>query len=159
MPIFLKIDGIEGNVTSQGHEKWIDVDSIQWRVVRAISNNSTIKNNNWQTSKTGISEVSITKTMDVSSPLIFSEACGGDSKKTQIHLSTEGSGKTDTYMEYELEDCLVSSYSVSSEGDIPIESISFTFTKMQMKFIPYDESGQALSPIPAGYDMASETKI
>ncbi|MFV1982709.1 MAG: Hcp family type VI secretion system effector [Thiohalomonadales bacterium] len=161
MSIYLKMDGIKGNVTTKDHEDWIDVESIQWRVVRAI-NKSILSNSNWETSKTGISEVSITKLMDASSPLIFTEACEGKSQKTQIHLSNTNSskpGKITTYMKYELEDCIVSSYSVSSEGEIPTESITFSFTKMSMKFIPHDKSGKALSPIPAGYDMVTGSLI
>jgi len=156
MSIYLKMDGIKGNVTVKEHKDWIDVESIQWRVVRAISN-ALGSSAGWETSKTGISEVSITKTMDASSPLLFTEACDGKTQKTYIHLTSSDSGKNTTYMKYELEDCMVSSYSVSSEGELPTESITFTFTKMSMKFIPHNKSGEPLHPIPASYDMTTGT--
>ena len=158
MAIYLKIDGINGKVTAQGHEKWIDVGSVQWGVGRAISSAvGTAKDR--EASKPSISEVSVTKLMDESSPLIFTEACVGKAKKVQIHLCTTGTEKLDTYMEYTLEDCMISGYSVSSGGDRPSESISLSFTKMEMKFIPYDDAGKPGSPIPAGYDMALGKKI
>ena len=158
MAIYLKIDGINGKVTAQGHEKWIDVGSVQWGVGRAISSSvGTAKDR--EASKPSISEVSVTKLMDESSPLIFTEACVGKAKKVQIHLCTTGTEKLDTYMEYVLEDCMISGYSVSSGGDRPSESISLSFTKMEMKFIPYDDAGKPGSPIPAGYDMALGKKI
>jgi type VI secretion system secreted protein Hcp len=161
MSIYLKMNGIKGNVSTKEHENWIDVESIQWRVVRAISN-ATGTNTNWETSKTGISEVSITKMMDASSPLIFTAACNGKAQKTQIHLTNVNSknpNNVTTYMKYELVDSMVSSYSVSSEGELPTESITFTFTKMTMKFIPHNNSGDPQSPVPAGYDMTSGTLI
>jgi len=154
----MKIDGVKGKVTAKGHEEWIDVSSVQWGVGRAISS-AVGTSADREASKPSISEVSVTKLMDESSPHIFTEACVGKSKPVQIHLCTVGTDQINTYMEYELEDCMVSGYSVSSGGDRPSESISLSFTKMTMKFIPYDKSGKAESPIPAGYDMALGSKV
>jgi len=158
MAIYMKIDGIKGKVTTKGHEDWIDVSSLQWGVGRAISS-AVGTSADREASKPSISEVSVTKMMDTSSPLIFTEACVGKSKPVQIHLCTTGSDQIDTYMEYELEDCMISGYSVSSGGDRPSESLSLSFTKMVMKFIPYNDAGKPESPIPAGYDMAMGTKV
>lgn len=158
MSIYLKIEGIDGKATAKGHEKWIVVDSMQWGVGRAISS-AVGSAKDREASKPSISEVSVTKLMDESSPLIFTEACVGKAKKVDIHLCTTGTEKIDTYMEYTLEDCMVSGYSVSSGGDRPSESLSLSFTKMVMKFIPYDDAGKATSPIPAGYDMVTGTKV
>jgi len=158
MSIYLKVEGIDGKVTAAGHENWIDVSSLQWGVGRAISS-SVGTSADREASKPSISEVSVTKLMDASSPMIFTEACVGKSKKIQIHLCTVGTDAIETYMEYELEDCMFSGYSVSSGGDRPSESISLSFTKMTMKFIPHDDAGKAQSPLPAGYDMATGQKI
>ena len=154
----MKIDGVKGKVTAKGHEDWIDVSSVQWGVGRAISS-AVGTSADREASKPSISEVSVTKLMDESSPHIFTEACIGKSKPVQIHLCTVGTDQINTYMEYELEDCMVSGYSVSSGGDRPSESVSLSFTKLTMKFIPYDKSGKAESPIPAGYDMALGSKV
>ncbi len=158
MSMYLQIEGIQGNVTAKGHEDWIDISSVQWGVGRAISS-SVGTSADREASKPSISEVSVTKLMEESSPLIFTEACVGKSKKVSIHLCTTGTESIDTYMEYDLEDCMISGYSISSGGDRPSESISFSFTKLMMKYIPYDKAGKALSPIPAGYDMAAGTKV
>ena len=65
----------------------------------------------------------------------------------------------DTYMAYELENSLISSYSVSSGGDRPMENVSFNFTKMVMKYTPYDNKHNPGSPIPAGYDVSLGKKV
>ncbi|MDX1811259.1 MAG: type VI secretion system tube protein Hcp [Gammaproteobacteria bacterium] len=159
MPAYLKIEGINGKVTAKGHEGWIACDSIQWGVGRSISS-AVGTSKDREASKPSISEVAVSKLMDESTPLLFTEACVGKAKKVQIHLCTTGTEKIDTFMEYELEDCMISGYSMSSGGDSrPVESLSFSFTKMVMKFIPYDDQGKAQSPIPAGYDMALGTKV
>ena len=158
MSIYMQIEGIKGKVTAKGHEDWIDVTSMQWGVGRAISS-AVGTSADREASKPSISEVSVTKMMDESSPSIFTEACVGKAKTVQIHLCTVGTDQINTYMEYELEDCMVSGYSVSTGGDRPSESISLSFTKMTMKFIPYDAAGKPESPIPAGYDMATGAKV
>ncbi|MDH3325453.1 MAG: type VI secretion system tube protein Hcp [Gammaproteobacteria bacterium] len=158
MSIYVNIDGIKGKVTAKGHEEWIDVSSMQWGVGRSISS-SVGTSADREASKPSISEVSITKMMDESSPMIFTEACVGKGKKVLIDLCTVGSDQVQAYMSYELEDCMISGYSVSTGGDRPSESISFSFTKMTMKFIPYDKNGKPTSPLPAGYDMATGSKV
>jgi len=158
MTMYLQIEGIKGNVTAKGHEDWIDISSIQWGVGRAISSSVGTAADR-EASKPSISEVSVTKLMEESTPLIFTEACVGKSKKVSIHLCTTGTESIDTYMEYDLEDCMISGYSMSSGGDRPSESISFSFTKLMMKYIPYDKAGKAMSPLPAGYDMAAGVKV
>jgi len=158
MSIYLNIDGIKGKVTAKGHEEWIDCSSVQWGVGRAISS-AVGTSADREASKPSISEVSVTKLMDESTPSIFTEACVGKGKKVMIHLCTVGSDQINTYMEYELEDCMISGYSMSSGGDRPSESISLSFTKMTMKFIPYGKDGKPESPLPAGYDMATGTKV
>lgn len=158
MAIYLKIDGIDGKATAAGHEKWMVVDSLQWGVGRAISS-AVGSSKDREASKPSISEVSVTKMMDESSPRIFTEACIGKGKKVTIDLCTVGTDKIETYMSYELEDTMISGYSVSSGGDRPSESISLSFTKIVMKFIPHDDNGKPTSPIPAGYDMMTGKKV
>ncbi|MDH3325454.1 MAG: type VI secretion system tube protein Hcp [Gammaproteobacteria bacterium] len=158
MSIYCQIEGIKGKVTAKGHEDWIDCSSMQWGVGRAISS-SVGTSADREASKPSISEVSITKLMDESSPGIFTEACVGKGKKVVIDLCTVGTDQINTYMSYELEDCMISGYSVSTGGDRPSESISLSFTKLEMKFTPYDKDGKPKSPLPAGYDMAKGSKV
>lgn len=158
MAIYLKYGDIKGKVTTAGHEDWIELDSLQWGVGRSISSQIGSSRDR-EASKPSISEVSATKLMDESSPLLFSEACVGKGTSVQIALCTTGTDSIEEYMTYELEDCMISGYSVSSGGDRPSESLSLSFTKMEMKFIPYDDQGKAQSPIPAGYDMMTGKKV
>ena len=158
MSIYMQIEGLKGKVTAKGHEDWIDASSLQWGVGRAISS-AVGTSADREASKPSISEVSVTKMMDESSPMIFTEACVGKGKLVKIDLCTVGSDQIDTYMSYELEECMISGYSVSTGGDRPSESISLSFTKMTMKFTPYDKNGKPTSPLPAGYDMAQGCKV
>jgi type VI secretion system secreted protein Hcp len=50
---------------------------------------------------------------------------------------------------------LVSGYSIATDGDRPIEQINLNFTKMELKYVPYDSNHKPQSPIVASYDLAS----
>lgn len=154
MAIYVKYDGIDGEATHESHKKWLDVASIQWGVGRGISTPAGSTANR-EASEPSVSEVTLTKLMDASSPKFFTEACvGAVGKKVVIHLVTTGS-PGNTYAEYALTNALVSAYSMSSGGDRPSESISISFTKMEFKFIPYDDKNKAGTPIAVSYDIST----
>jgi type VI secretion system secreted protein Hcp len=113
-----------------------------------------------EASAPSVSEVNVSKLMDQASPKLFAESCYGKAKpKIEIHLCKTDAGKLETYMEYTLSDVLLSGYNVSSAGDRPTESISFNFTKIEMKFVPWGKDHAKGSPIPAGYDLGLAKKV
>jgi type VI secretion system secreted protein Hcp len=158
MAIYINIDGIKGNVTTSGYEEWVEVDSLQWGTGRAIMT-ETGRVSDREGSTPTFSEISLTKDMDKSSPYIFTESVAGASKPVEIHILRTEAGGTAPYVQYDLENCLISSYSVSSSGDKPTESFSLNFTKLIMRYIPGKEDHSADAPIPAGYDIESATKV
>ena len=66
MPIFMHYDGIDGNVTAKGYEKWIEVQSFQFGSGRGIST-PTGGSENREASAPSVSEVVVTKLMDKAS--------------------------------------------------------------------------------------------
>jgi len=129
MPIYLQIDGIQGDATHQEHKKWMDIEAIHWNVVRNM-NTSAGSAANREASEPTISEVILTKVSDSSSTKLFQEACSGrQGKLATIHLVTTGD-PGNTYIQYLLTNTLIASYSVDSSGDRPVETIKLNFTKM-----------------------------
>ena len=154
MAIYVNYDGIQGEATQQDHTKWIDVLSLSWGVGRGI-NTVSGSTANREASEPSVSEVSIVKMFDSSSPKLFTEACSGNQGKTvKIDLVTTGNPGV-TFCTYTLTNALISSYSVSSSGDRPTESISISFTKLEFKFTPYDGTNKAGTPVTVSYDMST----
>lgn len=154
MAIYVKYEGIDGEATHESHKKWLDVGSMSFGVNRSISTPSGATTNR-EASEPSVSEVTISKLMDSASPKLFTEsATGAAGKKVQIHLVSTGS-PGNTYVEYTLHNALVSSYSVSTSGDRPSESVSISFTKLEYKFIPYDDKNKAGTPISVSYDLST----
>lgn len=157
MAIYLQIKNIKGNVTESAHKDWIECSSLQFGIGRAISTTVGAAKNR-ESSMPSISEISVTKMMDDASPKLFEQACVGDGDQYVIHLTKTGEG-AEIYTEYTLEDCMISGYSVSSGGDRPSESISLSFTKLIMKYTPYDDKNKKGTPVSAGYDLTTGKKI
>ena len=110
MAIYLKVDGLEGSVTAEGHEGWTECHSLQLNVSRVITT-STGSSQERESSAPSVSEVTVTKVMDKSTPALFTEACVGRSKLVKIDLVQTGEQLV-TYMSYELENSLISGYAV-----------------------------------------------
>ncbi|MDT3376343.1 Hcp family type VI secretion system effector [Labrys portucalensis] len=154
MPIYLQLDGIQGDATQEQHKKWMDIEAIHWNVSRNM-NTSAGSAANREASEPTISEVILTKVSDSSSTRLFQEACSGRTGKTAvIHLVSTGS-PGNTYIEYTLTNTLLANYSVDSNGDRPVETIRLNFTKMQVKYTPYNEDNTSGSPTIATYDLAT----
>jgi len=154
MAIYIKIGDIKGNVSAVGHEDWIECDSIQFGVSRAIPMAVGTETNR-EASHPSLSEVTLSKTMDDASPYIFQESVVGEAKEILIHVTKTGSDQLESIVEYTLTSALVSSYSVSSGGDRPNESLAVAFTKIEMKYIVWDENHTQSSQVPVSYDLAT----
>lgn len=154
MPIYLQIDTIQGDATHETHKQWMDIEAIHWDVSRNM-NTSAGSTANREASEPTISEMVLTKVSDSSSTKLFGEACTGKTGKlATIHLVTTGS-PGDTYIEYKLTNTLIANYSVDTSGDRPVETIRLNFTKMEVKYIPYDEMNNPKSPMIASYDLTT----
>jgi type VI secretion system secreted protein Hcp len=126
---------IKGDSTVTGHTDWITVNSFQLGVGRAITASGGGKDRD--TSNPSFSEVTISKDTDIASADLFAQATFGKSLgKAEVHfIQTGGQGnESQVYLTYELEEAIVSSYSLTSGGERPAESISLNFTKISMQY-------------------------
>jgi type VI secretion system secreted protein Hcp len=135
MAIYLKYGSIDGAVTTKGFEKWIELSSFQLGVGRAISSAARSAANR-EASEPSISEITVTKNMDVASLNMFEEGLASEmNNKVTIKFTTTSKNAVTEYLMYELTDVGLSGYSISAGGEgIPTESLSLNFTKIQMKF-------------------------
>lgn len=154
MAIYVEIGKIKGNVSADGHKDWIEVNHMKFGVGRAIPMMVGSQTNREATNPS-FSELSFTKEMDDSSPYLFRESCVGEAKTIKIHVVKTGANKLETVVEYTLEAALISSYGIVSEGGQPRETFTVSFTKIEMKYVVWDEKHTKSSQIPISYDLAT----
>jgi type VI secretion system secreted protein Hcp len=132
MPAVIFIDlgnGIKGESTQVGFEDHIAASSLQWGVGRGIGAfTSGIR----ETSRPTFSEVVFTKTLDISTNDIIGAMVKGKAlAMVKISFVRDDGGDGFNYLTYELSDVLISSYSASSGGETPSESVSLNFAKIK----------------------------
>jgi len=158
MAIYMSWDGIDGAVSTKGFEKWIELNSFQWGVGRAIGTAARGAATR-EASEPNISEIVITKRLDKSSTKMFMDAVAGDLSTTvKFKFTTTTKDKVDTYLAYELTNCGLSGYSISSGGDAQTESRSLNFTKIMFTYTERDPK-IAGSPDTVGYDLLTMGKV
>ncbi len=153
MPIYIKYGDIKGDVTADGHKDWIEINSFQWGVGRGISS-PTGASADRKSSAPSISEIVVTKAQDIATTKLLDDALQGEGVKVTIDFCKTDKGKLETYMTYQLEDCLISGYSISSGGDRPSESLSLNFTKIEFKGTQMDRANKGAGAASVTYDLA-----
>ena len=164
MSIYMQIQGIDGNVTATGLEKFIQLESFDFQVKRKMNTQPGAVSDR-EGSKPSIGEVIVTKRVDNTTPLLFSEATVGSAKPQAVIKFVNTGANLQEYLIVTLSNVLVSGYELSDQlpavGEDgtqphkakPMETINLNFDKIEVKYTPYDEKHKAGAPIPAGYDL------
>lgn len=153
MAIFMNYGTVKGETTQTTHKEWIEVNSFQFGVGRGISM-GVGGGSKREASAPSVSEIVVTKTFDIASPLLYKEAIGGKAVDVKIELTqTDNSGKHISFQKYILNGTLISGYSVSSGGDRPSESISLNFAKIDSEYLNIDDKFVAKTTGHVIYDI------
>lgn len=133
---FLKIDGIEGESTDSSHKDWINLLSVSGNLSEEASSSMA-------SGKRQHKPFVITKELDKASPKLQEAATKGKVfPKVIIHVkANEGSsaygGSRATYLKYELENVMITSYQVSGGGaagqEHPMEEFSLNYEKIKFE--------------------------
>jgi type VI secretion system secreted protein Hcp len=153
----MNYDGIPGDVTSEGHEKWIEVGSLQHGVGRGISS-PTGGSADREASAPSVSEIVVTKSQDNASQGLFRASLDGEGKLVKIDFCrTKTGGGQEAYMQLELENTMISGFSMSSGGDRPSESLSLNFTKITYVNTAGGIDNAAGNASRSSYDLSTQT--
>ena len=160
MAIYVKWDGVKGNITEAGYTDHMSVNSFSFGVGRGITM-ETGNMANREASRPSVSEITLSKLVDKATTSIFKESVSGSKgKKIILKFLKTGDGKDVEFMTYELEDALVSAYSISASGTgQPMENISLSFSKIMVKYNDFDKNNKSASPQIVGYDLAKGSSL
>jgi len=147
---------IKGNCQEKDHKDCIVIDTWGFGGFRSVS-----VGNDREPSVGNVTELTLTKSTDIASPNLFIESVTGKSldEATLRIIQTSGSstGKNEPYIELTLEAPMISSYSVSGNGDSrPTETFQISFTKIRYKYTHFID-GKAGAPTDKTYNMLSHT--
>lgn len=153
---FIKIGDIKGESTDAKHAEWIELQSVQWDVKREISSPTGGTSRDWSAPK--ISELTLSKPLDRSSPSIFLNAVGGSPPIPTVILELVNSTSGGVFYRITLTDVLISSQKqdAASGDDKPRENISLNFTKIKIEYFYVDPKGTTTAIPPVTFDLAKQ---
>ena len=137
---FLKIEGIDGESTDSKHKDWIEVLSYGWGVTQPTSAASTA--GSATSARASFGDLSITKLLDKSTPKLFLACANGEHlKKVTLELCRAAGEDKAKYMEYIMEEVVVSNVSIGGSGDeLPVESVSFNYGNIKQNYYKTDRA-------------------
>ncbi|MGE4047924.1 MAG: Hcp family type VI secretion system effector [Acetobacteraceae bacterium] len=138
MAIYLKYDGIPGNVTTEGFKAQIELHSASFGAGRemGMSKRSDVNRGH---AEPYISEIKVSKLWDdVASAKLLEDAIAGvGAKKATITFTTTSKNVVIGFLTMELEGAVVSNYAIGAGGDDrPSETFNLNYTKITVT--PYE---------------------
>jgi type VI secretion system secreted protein Hcp len=153
MAIYMKYDGVDGDVTESGHQNWIELKSFDWRVSRGVSS-SVGSSADRESTAPSVSEVAVKKDNDVATGGLMQEALAGHGKTVKIDFTRTYKGKQEVYLSLELDNTIISGLSHSG-SDRPEERLVLNFTKVQFSTTQMKADGTPGDPSHVTYDLTT----
>jgi type VI secretion system secreted protein Hcp len=140
MPIYMKIPTIDGESQSEQFRDFFEVYSFSWGVSQS---GTQAHGGGGGAGKVSVSDISFLKSTGKASPKLFLACCQGKHfPSSAVVVTRVVEGREEVYMEYKLENVLISSYQTSGDGgSVPTESLSLNFTKITYKHTSMNPDG------------------
>jgi type VI secretion system secreted protein Hcp len=155
--MFLKLDGIKGESKDHKHKDEIHIESFSWGLSQTGTHGV---GGGGGAGKVSVHDISITKTLDKSSPELMLAVCNGKHIKDGLITVRKAGEKPLEYLKIKLTDILISGVQhASSGGDTLMENLSLNFAKFQVEYQPQGPTGAAEGgPVLMGWDVKANVK-
>jgi type VI secretion system secreted protein Hcp len=158
LDMFLKVDGIRGESVDAQHKDEIDILAWSWG---ASQSGNTQSGGGGGAGTSHVQDISVTKYVDKSSPLLLGKICTGEHIR-EINLTVRKSGAIPLeFYRVKLSDCLVSSVSTggSGGGERMTENVSINFAKFNLVYTSQRPDGTSAGEISFGYDIKAQRQV
>lgn len=143
---FIKFDGVDGESTDKGHEKWSNMFSFSQSIVKAGAGTGTTR----RRGDVVLDDIMVIKQLDKSSPKLAEAVCKGKVfPKVEIDVTASYTDDAKvTFYRYELKNVQISSYqiggdtSLGGDGSGPTENLSLNFEEIKVTYTECDSAGK-----------------
>jgi type VI secretion system secreted protein Hcp len=154
---FLKIEGIDGESTSETHKEQIEIHSFSWG---ASNSGSMAAGGGGGAGKVSFSSLRVTTTISKASPKLFESVATGKHFPSAVLTLVDTQQRGLEVMKVTLTDVIISSYQTGGmSGEAPTESFRLNFAKIEYEYVPQKPDGSMDAPVKAGYDLATNKKV
>lgn len=156
---FLKLEGIDGESTDDKHSGAIEIQSFSWGVSQSGSYHRF--SGSAASGKVTMSDITIMKSVDKSSPKLFMASAQGEQIKQATLTARKSSSDSSDFYTIKLQDVMVSSFytSTNNNSGAPVETVKLSFSKIEFEYQPQNADGTSGAKISAGWDLATNKKV
>ena len=157
---FLKIDGIKGESIDAKHKEEIEIESFSWGLSQSGSSSA---GGGAGAGKAQLQDFSFVKKTDKSSPNIMQFCATAKHIKEIFFYVRKAGGEQLEFLKFKFSDAIISSYQTGGSSrageDIPMESITFNFTQIDMDYQEQGQDGKAKGgPVHGGWNVKTNQK-
>ncbi len=153
---FLKIDGIPGESTDKSHTNEIDLESWSWG---ESNSGSSASGGGGGAGKVNMNDFSFSMKVCKASPKLFLNCANGAHIKSALLTCRKAGTEQQEYLKITFSDLLISSYQTggSTGAEVPSESITFNFGKIEVSYAPQKPDGKLDSPVVHNWSVKTNT--
>ncbi|MCC7497238.1 MAG: type VI secretion system tube protein Hcp [Bryobacterales bacterium] len=156
---FLKIDGIDGESSDSKHKNEIQLESWSWG---ATNSGDAAMGGGMGAGKVSMQDFHFVMRINKASPKLMLACATGQHIPKGVLTCRKAGGTQQEYLTVNFADLLISSYQTggSAGGEVlPIDQISFNFSKIEMEYKMQDAKGNLTGGIKTGYDLKQNKKV
>jgi len=135
---FLKLDGVPGESTDEGHRGEIEILSWSWGMDQTGTGAAAARGG-----RTCLTDLALAKGLDKATPAMLASAASGMVIPTAILVGLRPGGeRRQEYLRIELRDVIVTSYQTGgSGGSVPVDSFSLNFSRISVEYTEQKPDG------------------
>lgn len=154
---FVKIDGINGESKDAKHKDEIQVESYSW----GVSQMGTMSHGSGGgAGKANFADFNFTHTVDAASANL-AQFCASGKHIPWVTVTNRKAGDTPLeYLIFKMTDVLITGVQMSGHREIPMESVSMNYSKIEYKYFKQSAKGAADGgPINFGWNVKENVKV
>lgn len=154
---FLKIDKIAGESTDKAHKGEIDLESWSWG---ESNSGSHAGGGGGGAGKVAMQDFHFTMKINKASPALFLACASGQHIPSALLTCRKAGKEQQEYLKITFSDLLISSYQVGGSAGsdvVPVEQISFNFSKIEISYSAQKPDGSLESPLKHNWSVKTNT--
>jgi type VI secretion system secreted protein Hcp len=156
--MFIKLDDIKGESVDDKHKGEIDILSWSWGVAQTGTAHG---GGGSGAGKGQVNDLTFTKQVDRSSPLLFQLCCSGTPLKKGLLTCCKAGGKALEYIKIGMDQVMVTSVTIGGDvgGDVINETVTLNFATMNYEYVPQKADGSGEASVSKGWDIAGNKPV
>jgi len=145
MAIYIKFDGIDGEVEENKHDKWTEIMSFSVGAHKPGNGKTGAQR---VAGTTEFHDIAISKNADKTSPKLLEAMAQGKSfPKVEVHYVTTTDDGPNAITKYELKNVYITGFDQATSGDRPYENMTLNYEEFKVEQFPVKPDGTLDAPV------------